>query len=241
MTTLALRPDTRDAGHAAGRRGELALAFQELFTVAVRLQAGRQVAADAASFRVQVKHLLGAADQRSRAAGYDGETVKLAAYAYIALLDELVLTSSQPMFGEWSRQPLQEEVFGEHMAGENFFRTVHDLLGRQDSEAVADLLEVYQLCMLLGFHGRYGQSDPGGVNTVISQVHTKIRRIRGAAPVDLVPDWELPADEEVVLGRDPWARRLWLIAAGTLALAVAFYILYRILLESGISDLQSLL
>lgn len=240
MSTLTLDLETRDTARTAGRRGELALGLQELFTVAVRLRAGRQVAADATSFRAQIKHLLGAADQRARAAGYDPETVKLSVYAYIALLDELVLTSSQPMFADWSRQPLQEEVFGEHMAGENFFRTVYDLLGRQDSEAVADLLEVYQLCMLLGFHGRYGHSDPTGVNTVISQVQAKIHRIRGAPAADLVPDWQLPSHENVVLGRDPWARRLTIIAAAAFGGAVLFYILYRILLASGISNLQSL-
>src|SRR5687767_14449420 len=144
MTTATLsQPRIRET--TAATRGELALALQEAFTVAVRLRAGRQVAADAASFRVHVKQLLASADQRARAAGYDGDTVKLAVYAYIALLDESVLNSAQPMFAEWSRQPLQEEVFGEHMAGENFFRTVQELLARQDSEAVADLLEVYQL------------------------------------------------------------------------------------------------
>ena len=36
-----------------GRRGQLAMALQEAFTVAVRLRADRQVAADADSFRAQ--------------------------------------------------------------------------------------------------------------------------------------------------------------------------------------------
>jgi type VI secretion system protein ImpK len=166
--------------------------------------------------------------------------VKLAVYAYIALLDESVLTSSHPMFAEWSRQPLQEEVFGEHMAGENFFRNVQDLLGRQDSEAVADLLEVYQLCLLLGFHGRYGHADPAGINAVTARVQDKIRRIRGPAPVELVPDWQLPAHEDVVLGRDPWARRLSIAAAATFGLALVLYVLYRVLLGSGLAELRSL-
>ena len=240
MTTATLQIQPRIRATNAATRGELALALQEAFTVAVRLRAGRQVAADAGSFRVHVKQLLASADQRARAAGYDGDTVKLAVYAYIALLDESVLTSAQPMFAEWSRQPLQEEVFGEHMAGENFFRTVQELQGRQDSEAVADLLEVYQLCLLLGFHGRYGLGDPGAVNGVIGAVQAKIQRIRGAAPVELVPDWQLPAQEKVVLGRDPWARRLSLIAGSALLFAIVLYVLYRLLLASSVADLQGL-
>jgi type VI secretion system protein ImpK len=210
------------------------------FTVAVRLRAGRQVAADATSFRVHIKQLLAAADQRARASGYDGDTVKLAVYAFIALLDESVLTSAQPMFADWARQPLQEEVFGEHMAGENFFRNVQDLLARQDSDAVADLLEVYQLCMLLGFNGRYGAAIRPACNAVTTTMQDKIQRIRGSAPVELVPDWQLPAHEDVVLGRDPWARRLSIAAAATFGLALVLYVLYRVLLGSGLAELRSL-
>lgn len=235
---VAEQPRAAAAGHAV--RGELALSLQEAFTVAVRLRAGRQVATDAASFRVHIKQLLAAADQRARSIGYDGDTVKLAVYAFIALLDESVLTSGQPMFADWARQPLQEEVFGEHMAGENFFRTVQDLLGRQDSEAVADLLEVYQLCMLLGFHGRYGRGDPAGVQTVMSAVHAKIHRIRGGVPATFAPDWELPVDEKVAAGRDVLARRLGLAAAAAAALAALLFVFYHWRLDRLVQGLQSI-
>jgi type VI secretion system protein ImpK len=236
-----LQPVQQSAAEQPSRRGELALALQEAFTVAVRLRAGRQVAADAVSFRAHVKQVLAASDQRSRAVGYDGETVKLAVYAFIALLDESVLNSANPIFAEWSRQPLQEEVFGEHMAGENFFRTVQDLLARQDSEALADLLEVYQLCLLVGFHGRYG-SDAGGLHAVNAAIAAKIARIRSGAPgtAELAPDWRLPATEQLTRGRDPWARRLTLITAVSLGVVVVLFLLYQLLLRSGVNELRAL-
>ena len=227
-------------GPVATTRGELALALQEAFTVAVRLRSNRQVATDAASFRAQIKQLLTAADQRARAAGYDGDTVKRAVYAYIALLDESVLNSPHPMFAEWSRQPLQEEVFGEHMAGENFFRGLNDLLAQQDSHALGDLLEVYQLCLLLGFRGRYGAGDPGGLHAVIATVQTKIQRIRGTTTADLAPDWRLPAEEQLPKTRDLITWRLALVAAGTFTLAAVVYVIYRLLLNSGLADLRNL-
>jgi len=221
-------------------RGELALALQEAFTVAVRLRTGRNTAADALSFRAHVKQLLAAADARARASGYDGDSVKLGVYAFIALLDESVLNSAQPMFADWSRQPLQEEVFGEHMAGENFFRTLQDLLRRQDSEQLADVLEVYHLCLLLGFRGRYGVGDPAALNSISSMVNQKIQRIRGATPDELVPDWQRPGQENVTLGRDAWARRLLLILGGTAGLAIVLFLLYWLVLRSGVSHLQSI-
>ena len=48
-------------GHAPAQSGgALALVLQEPFTIAIRLRSGRPVAADANSFRVQVKQLLAA-------------------------------------------------------------------------------------------------------------------------------------------------------------------------------------
>jgi len=241
MSTI-VEPLHRPAAGQPSRRGELALALQEAFTVAVRLRAGRQVAADAVSFRAHIKQVLAGADQRARAAGYDGDTVKQAVYAFIALLDESVLNSANPIFADWSRQPLQEEVFGEHMAGENFFRALQELLARQDSEALADLLEVYQLCLLLGFRGRYGSADPGSLHGINAAVAAKIGRIRSDAPgtADLAPDWPLPAAEQLTRGRDLWARRLTLLAAGALGLAVVLFLIYKLLLRSGLSELRSL-
>ena len=102
---------------SSGRRGHLALAFQEALTAVARLRTNRQVAADAEAFRSHLKRLLGQADASAREAGYSPETVRLAVYAVVALVDESVLASSHAIFADWPRRPLQEEVFGEHMAG----------------------------------------------------------------------------------------------------------------------------
>jgi type VI secretion system protein ImpK len=219
----------------SARTGLLAISLQEAFTVAARLRASRQTASDAASFRAHVKSLLTAADRDARARGYDPEYVKLAIYAYIAFLDETVLNLSQPMFAEWTRQPLQEEVFGEHMAGENFFRYVADLLGRADSTDLADLLEVYLLCLLLGYHGKYGTGDPGGLQSVVVSVQQKIQRIRSHRG-GIQPIWPLPQNETVVESKDPWIRRLIRGAIASAGVALLLFILYKLLLGGSASN-----
>ena len=232
-------PDTGAAG--AVRLGDLALSLQEAFTVAVRLRANRQVAADANSFRTQVKGLLAGADRDARAHGYDPDYVRLAIYAFIAFLDETVLNSTQAMFSEWSRQPLQEEVFGEHMAGENFFRYLGDLVSRQDSAEMADLLEVYLLCLLLGFRGKYAVGDPASLQGLTMSVQTKIQRIRGLR-AQLPDTWLLPQNEVVPAAADPWVRRFRTLAIATLGVALLLYILYSVLLSSttaGIRDVAA--
>lgn len=238
-TATALETGARVSGGGSPRRGELAILMQEVFTTAARLRANRQVAHDASSFRAQTKQLLAAADQDARRAGYDPAAVKLAIYAYVAFLDESVLNSGQPMFAAWPRQPLQEEIFGDHMAGQTFFTRLDELLGSGDSEDLADLLEVFLLCLLLGFKGRYGSGDDGGLRERISATRAKIHRIRGGArPIG--PAADLPGDERPEVERDPWLRRLVLIAAGTALLAVVLFIVFRLSLGSMIADVEAL-
>jgi type VI secretion system protein ImpK len=216
----------------------LALALQEAFTVAVRLRTKRQVSADAQSFRAHIKRLLAASDGQAREAGYDPGDVRLAIYAFIAFLDESVLNSGQAMFAEWPRQPLQEEVFGDHVAGENFFRNLRELMARPDSESVADVLEVYGLALLLGFRGRFA-ADTAGLNAVLHTVHDKIRRIRGG-PTPLSPAWAPPEHEQAPAARDPWMRGLVVTLVVAALLAIGLYILFRFSLGSGLEEVDLL-
>jgi type VI secretion system protein ImpK len=217
---------------SSGRRGHLAMACQEALTAVARLRTDRQVAADAEAFRSHLKRLLGQADGSARDAGYPADTVRLAVYAVVALVDESVLASSHPIFADWPRRPLQEEVFGEHMAGAVFFDNLRSLLGQQDSEELADLLEVYLLCLLLGFQGRYAGGDGAQLAAIKTAVSDKIIRIRGVSG-ELTPDWGPPAGERVPPSRDPWTRRLLIVAGATWVLVLLLWILYFVILRSA--------
>ena len=219
-----------NAGGASGRRGQLALALQETLTATVRLRANRQVATDAGAFRSSVKHMLSTADQQARQLGYAPDDVRLAIYAAVAFLDESVLNSGQPMFADWPRKPLQDELFGGHTAGEVFFQQVRQLLARQDSEDLADLLEVYQLCMMLGFQGRYGGARDGELQTLAALVGDKIARIRGPLG-DISPGWRPPAGQVGPPARDPWVRRLGYGAIGAVIAASLLFVSYRLALR----------
>jgi type VI secretion system protein ImpK len=239
MTTATLDAPPSVPTAAPVSRGGLALALQEALTVAIRVRGKRQTAADANAFRTHVKQLLAAADAEARRAGYDPEHVRLAIYAYTAFLDESVLNSNQPMFAAWPRQSLQEEVFGDHVAGENFYVHLQELMSRQDSEQLADLLEVFQLCLLLGFRGRYAVAAPGAIEAVTTPLQQKIARIRGPG-VDLSPAWPLPAGESMAAARDPWLRKLGIVSVASAIFAALLYVTFRISLAGGVADLQTL-
>jgi type VI secretion system protein ImpK len=223
----------------ARRNENLALAFQEILTAAERLRTGRQTIADAAAFRYQILEGLKGAEQQARAHGYHADDIKQAVFAVVALVDESVLNLRSPAFADWPRRPLQEELFGHHVAGEVFFRNVQDLLGKTDSPDLADLLEVYQLCLLLGFAGRYSLGGRGELRAVGEAAAEKIRRIRGSGG-EISPAWALPPEAVRRTGTDPLVRRFEIAAAGCALLMVILLVIYKMILGSGVSSLGEL-
>jgi type VI secretion system protein ImpK len=223
----------------ARRHENLALAFQEILTAAERLRTGRQSIADAAAFRYQILEGLKAADQQARTHGYHADDIKLAVFAVVAFVDESVLNLRSPAFADWPRRPLQEELFGHHVAGEVFFKNLQGLLGKIDSPDLADLLEVYHLCLLLGFAGRYSLGGRGELRAVGEAVAEKIRRIRGAAG-EISPAWALPPEAVRRAGTDPLVRKFGIAAAACGLLAVILLVVYQVILGSGVSSLRDL-
>jgi type VI secretion system protein ImpK len=228
----------RAAPSSSHRSENLALVFQEVLTVIERLRANRQPVTDAESFRTQVKHTLKTAEQEALRRGYTSEDVHLTKFAAVAFLDESILNMSNPAFSDWARRPLQEEFFKIHEAGEIFFRHVNQLLSASDSESNADVLEVHELCLLLGFRGRFGVSGAGEIRAIVEQIEAKIRRIRGSLG-PLSPPWDRNTPHSAPK-RDKTSKLLFSTAAVTWAIALALFIFFLLMLGSGAQTLQSL-
>jgi type VI secretion system protein ImpK len=222
------------------RQENLAFVFQELLTVGERLRANRQQVNDAASFRAQLWAGVKLAEEEARRRGYTGDDIELAIFAVVAFLDASILNLRLPVFVDWPRQPLQEERYGHHVAGEIFFQNLQKLLARPDSQELADLLEVYYLCLLLGFTGRYAMGGSGELRSIAMQTGEKIQRIRQTSP-EIAPYWRLPGDAPArVVGGDPWVKRLIITAACCFVVMAGLFILFYVLLGSGVSSLQTM-
>jgi type VI secretion system protein ImpK len=228
----------RGSSPALDRRGwNLALGFQEVFTAVVRLRYNRQAVMDPEAFRAQMRQGLRVAEQEARSRGCNPEDVRQVIFAVVAFLDESVLSSGNPVFANWPRLPLQAELFGHQLAGEVFFQELQKTLNRSDSNETADLLEVYYLCLLLGFKGRYAAG--GDLRSIMAAIQEKIRRVRGPAG-PLSPRGAIPADAVRVVQSDRWSRVLGNVALITAGLAVVGFIVSKFVLMSGVSSLSAL-
>jgi type VI secretion system protein ImpK len=222
------------------RRAEnLAFAFQELLTVGERLRANRQAVSDAESFRHQLREAIKASDMEARKRGYNVDDIKLATQAAVAFLDESILNLRSPIFADWPRRPMQEEMYGHHVMGEIFFQDLQKILGRNDSQDTADLLEVYYLCMLLGFAGRYSIQGRGDLRAIMDATGARIKRIRQMSP-ELSPWGLLPKEHVKAAGADPWVKRLLYGAVGCLALVLVLFTVYKLSLGSRVSTAEQI-
>jgi type VI secretion system protein ImpK len=224
--------------HSQSRRREnLALIYQEVLTAIVRLRSGRQPVSNPDSFRHFILEAFKTAARQASAVGYDPGDIKSATFAAVAFLDESVLNNRKPAFEDWLKKPLQEELFGTHVAGDVFFENIQHLLSRTSSMDVADLLEIYYLCLLLGFSGRYSASR-GDLKQVKDSILEKITRSRGpSAP--LAPNSMLPAAEQVKKPRDRWLLVLKIASVGCATLMLGLFAGYKMTLDSAVNELRN--
>lgn len=225
---------------SAKRRAEnLAYIYQQILTVIVRVRQNRQSVENANAFRSNIQSGLRAAEKDAVKRGYAPDDIRAVTLAVVAFLDESILNSNNAVFSSWQSMPLQEEMFGHHVAGETFFENLDKLLARHDAHDVADVLEVYALCLLMGYKGRYGLSDASATRPISDAAIEKIRRIRGPL-AGLSPSWAVPEGGVVVAKSDPWVRRLAYAALGCFVFALLLFLVFKMRLLSGTSNIHAI-
>ena len=234
-------PGLTTAGTMGRRQPNLAFIYQELLIVGERLRdtPPRLSVTDAAAFRDQLLKMLDTFMEESQRQGYSQEDVRLVDYVVVAFIDESILNLRLPVFAGWVNQPLQLKRYGHQNAGEIAFTNIANLVTRNDSNDLADVLEVYFLCMLLGLTGKYSMGGYGQLSAIQRQIGEKIQRIRKTTTL-ISPSWQLPNDGPPRSQADPWVNRLMYGAIGCLALTIVLFILFKVLLSGGVSTMAGL-
>lgn len=114
---------------------------------------------------------------KGRQRGVSDQELAEARYALTAFLDEQIFKSHWAGRSEWMNEPLQLVLYRERGAGEHFFVRLRALL-RSGKRLAA--LEVYYLCLALGFRGVYEQN--GDLRGLASFTEAARRQLEGALP-----------------------------------------------------------
>nr|WP_315199215.1 type IVB secretion system protein IcmH/DotU [uncultured Aquabacterium sp.] len=144
---------------------------------------------DAEVFRERIRQFLTQFERGAGKMGASTEDIYACKYAFCATVDEAVLMSTFKVKESWQRQPLQVQFFGDQLAGEQFFQKLDEM--RQQGLPRVQALEVYQMCLLLGFQGKYLIEGSEKLGYLSARVGDEIARMRGQS-TGFAPHWAAP-------------------------------------------------
>ena len=181
---------------------------------------------DASILRKRVMELLDDIERKSLSSGIEHNKVQSAKFALAAFIDETIIGSEWTNKTEWLSEPLQLKLFNCFNAGEEFFKKLSQL--RERIRENIDVLEVYFLCLSLGYKGKYMMEAPEQVRTIIDDLHQELNQFMGKSPEIISPNG-YPHDQivQVVKERVP----AWVILVVAFSIALFFYIIMSFLIS----------
>jgi type VI secretion system protein ImpK len=226
------------AAASAGVQGanRLGLLFQHILTGIVRIQTGKQKISDVETLRRRMKGALEQAQQEATSARYDVASIRDASFAVVALLDETISSSKEMNADEWQKRPLNIELFGQAVAGDVFFDRLLELERRPDSSQLVDVLELYLLCLLLGFEGRFAPPLRGEAYRIMQRLQRRIETARQSdyrlsPPVEIQKEFTGPPAKAVF--------PKYLRAGGAVLGAVLLFVVYSMDLWGRLNELRA--
>lgn len=140
-------------------------------------------------FRDRIKQFLTSFERGATRLNASAEDVYACKYAFCATIDEAILTSSFKVRDAWQRLPLQVQFFGDQLAGELFFDKLEAL--RREGAPRVQAMEVFHMCLLLGFQGKYLMEGSEKLGYLTARVGDEIARIKGHG-AGFAPHWAAP-------------------------------------------------
>lgn len=177
----------------------------------------RYVPNDAAQFAAQVRRLLDGFERNARQKNVSVDDIYAAKYAFCAAVDETILSADSPIRDEWERSPLQLILFGDQLAGEHFYSELETV--RHRGAASVETLEVFYMCLLTGFQGKYMLESKEKLNYLIATLDKEIAHLKGKR-AQFAPHWKSPDSiKHMMRAEIP----LWIVGAAFTLFGVAIY------------------
>jgi type VI secretion system protein ImpK len=226
--------------NASGTRlGRLVEVFGDLLVLGTYLKEAKDLGSSE-HLRTRLHHLFRLAEEQAKSVGIHSDAYAQARYAVTAYIDEMIISSRWAHREQWSARPLQYDFFGEYVAGEGFFQHLDTI--RRSMPLNADLLEVYGLCLILGFEGQYRIHEREKLRGLIEDVTREVQAKRGDVPM-LSPHGKRP--DELLVELVKRELPVWVVLVTNAGIVLLFYLalLFLISQDAGqvVDQLRKLL
>jgi type VI secretion system protein ImpK len=207
-----------EAKEFSGKR-RLPKVCEEAFLLVLQLRAADDYG-DASVLRDRIHQMLDNLERKAKKSEISLEEIQSAKFAIAAFIDETILTSQWSQKDFWLGRTLGFELFNRMDAGEEFFNRLEEL--RRRSASNIDLLEVFYLCLALGFKGKYLIYEQEKLRFIIDDIYNELKAIRNSSPTRLSPRGDRREQISDVVKKEVPA---WIIAVGAAAIGFIFYII----------------
>jgi|WetSurMetagenome_2_1015567.scaffolds.fasta_scaffold00565_13 type VI secretion system protein ImpK len=178
-----------DVTKTLGVKRDVSALCTDLFLIIIRMREAEDLG-DPAALRKLITYYIGLFEKNCKAIGMDADSTAEAKYAVIALMDETVLSVPGACRDYWLSRPMQLDYFGDNIAGQEFFSKLEKMLATPENKK--HVLEVYFLCLALGFEGKYKLFNPEERVAIMEDLGRKLRRTRIRVSSELSPHGKRP-------------------------------------------------
>lgn len=186
--------------------------------------------------RRRIKDLFDRWERNARKANIQIEDIQTARFALVVFIDEAIANSPWSQKETWMALPLQLELYGIFTGGNDFFVKLDQL--RQRARENIEALEVYYLCLVLGFKGKY-ILEPDKLKLLIEDTYNDMRRVMEGRSVEaLSPHGQRREEVTAAVGREI---PLWVVGAAAAAVAVVLFIIMSILMNNAAGDVEKII
>ena len=182
--------------------------------------------ADVEALRREMVDQLRRFEERAVRAQARGGDISAARYVMCALIDEAVMTTPWGSASSWSSNSLLNQFHNETWGGEKVF-SILDRIRSEPANYLA-LLKLLDLCLLMGFEGKFGVLEGGRerLDDMRDEIGRLLRKHLPAPASELSAHWRGIASQRGMQYYVP----LWVVFAivGLLALIIYGYLRWRL-------------
>jgi type VI secretion system protein ImpK len=235
VETMAGQTMNLDLSKTLGGSRELTGLCTDLFLIIIRMREAEDLG-DPAALRKLINYYLELFRKNCEALKLTPASIDESKYALIALMDETVLSVPGACRDYWMSRPMQLDYFGDNIAGQEFFNKMQNLLVQPETKK--DVLEVYYLCLALGFEGKYKISNPEERLAILEDLGRKLRRTRIRVSSELSPHGKR-ADSGKLKKKGVFLFPLWMTGViSAAAMLLGWFALFSLSTSQG-SELSS--